>query len=55
MAIVGHPRIAGGHDIPPVAEGQDVAESSEQFAALYRLLATRNVKIYWNETPKPKK
>ena len=45
MAIVGHPRIAGGHDIPPVAEGQDVADSSEQFAALYRLLATRNVKI----------
>ena len=45
MAIVGHPRIAGGHDIPPVAEGQDVAESSEKFAALYRLLATRNVKI----------
>jgi hypothetical protein len=34
MAIVGYPRI-GGHDIPLVAEGQDVAESSEKFAALY--------------------
>ena len=45
MAIVGHPRFAGGHDIPPVAEGQDVSESSEKFAALYRLLATHNVKI----------
>jgi uncharacterized membrane protein HdeD (DUF308 family) len=45
MAIVGHPRFAGGHDIPPIAEGQDVSESSEKFAALYRLLATHNVKI----------
>jgi uncharacterized membrane protein HdeD (DUF308 family) len=45
MAIIGHPRFAGGHDIPPTAEGQDVAESSEKFAALYRLLATHNVKI----------
>jgi uncharacterized membrane protein HdeD (DUF308 family) len=45
MAIVGHPRFAGGHDIPPTAEGQDVSESSEQFAALYRLLATHSVKI----------
>jgi len=45
MAIVGHPRFAGGHDIPPMAEGQDVSESSEKFAALYRLLATHNVKV----------
>src|SRR5947207_10124675 len=45
MAIVGHPRFAGGHDIPPIAEGQDVSESSEKFAPLYRLLATYNVKI----------
>ncbi len=27
MAIVGHPRFAGGHDIPSIAEGQDVSES----------------------------
>jgi hypothetical protein len=45
MAIVGHPRFAGGHDIPPIAEGQDVSESSEKFAALYRLLANHNVKV----------
>jgi uncharacterized membrane protein HdeD (DUF308 family) len=45
MAIVGHPRFAGGHDSPTNAEGGDVSESSEKFAALYRLLASRNVKI----------
>jgi hypothetical protein len=45
MAIVGHPRFAGGHDISPIAEGRDVSDSSEKFAALYRLLATHNVKI----------
>jgi hypothetical protein len=45
MAIVGHPRFAGGHDIPPFAEGHDVSESLEKFAALYRLLANHNVKI----------
>lgn len=45
IAIVGHPRFAGGHDIPPTAEGQNVSESSEKFAALYRLLATHNVSI----------
>ncbi len=38
MAIVGHPRFAGGRDIPPVAEGHDVSDSSGTFAALYRLL-----------------
>jgi uncharacterized membrane protein HdeD (DUF308 family) len=45
MAIVGHPRIAGGHDIPPIAEGHDVADTAGKFAALYRLLARHNVKI----------
>ena len=45
IAIVGHPRFAGGHDIPPTAEGQNVSESSEKFAALYRLLASHNVNI----------
>jgi hypothetical protein len=45
MAIVGHPRFAGGHDTPPVAEGGDVSDASASFAALYRLLASRNVKI----------
>jgi uncharacterized membrane protein HdeD (DUF308 family) len=45
MAIVGHPRIAGGHDIPPTAEGRDVADTAGEFVALYRLLARHNVKI----------
>ena len=36
MAIVGHPRFAGGRDLPPTAEGHDVSESSGNFAALYR-------------------
>ena len=45
MAIVGHPRFAGGHDIPPSAEGGDVSGSSEQFAALYQLLAKHDVRI----------
>ena len=45
MTIVGHPRIAGGHDIPTNAEGGDVSESSEKFATLYQLLAKHNVRI----------
>jgi calcineurin-like phosphoesterase family protein len=45
MAIVGHPRVAGGHDIPPTAEGHDVVDAAGKFAALYRLLASHNVKI----------
>ena len=45
MAIVGHPRFAGGRDLPPTAEGHDVSESSGNFAALYRLLASHNVRI----------
>jgi hypothetical protein len=45
MAIVGHPRFAGGNDIPPFAEGHDVSESLDKFAALYQLLANHNVKI----------
>ena len=45
MAIVGHPRFAGGYDTPSFAEGHDVSESSATFAALYRLLASRNVRI----------
>ena len=45
MAIVGHPRFAGGIDIPSLAEGHDVTESSETFAALYRLLTEHNVRI----------
>jgi hypothetical protein len=45
MAIVGHPRFAGGDDIPPTAEGHDVSDSSGSFAALYRLLARHNVKV----------
>jgi hypothetical protein len=45
MAIVGHPRIAGGHDIPPTAEGHNVSESTQQFAALYQLLTNHDVRI----------
>jgi hypothetical protein len=45
MAIVGHPRFAGGSGIPLFAEGHDVSDSSETFAALYRLLASHNVRI----------
>ena len=45
MAIVGHPRFAGGRDLPPTAEGHDVSDSSGNFAALYHLLASRNVRI----------
>jgi uncharacterized membrane protein HdeD (DUF308 family) len=45
MVIVGHPRIAGGQDIPPLAEGHDVSDSAGTFAALYRLLASHNVRI----------
>ena len=46
MAIVGHPRFAGGHDIPPIAEGHDVVRTlANKFAALYRLLANHNVRI----------
>jgi uncharacterized membrane protein HdeD (DUF308 family) len=45
MAIVGHPRIAGGYDIPPTAEGGNVSESTDNFAALYQLLAKHTVRI----------
>jgi hypothetical protein len=45
MAIVGHPRFAGGRDIPDYAEGHDVSSSTAAFAALYRMLASNNVRI----------
>src|SRR5262249_46296246 len=45
MAIVGHPRFAGGHDTPSFAEGHDVSQSSGTFVALYRMLANHNVRI----------
>lgn len=45
MVIVGHPRFTAGRDIPQMAEGHDVSESVENFAALYRLLADHNVRI----------
>jgi hypothetical protein len=45
MAIVGHPRFAGGHDIPVMAEGHDVSESAKKFAVLYQLLANHGVRI----------
>jgi hypothetical protein len=45
MAVLGHPRIAGGNDTPSFAEGHDVGDSAGQFAALYRLLASHGVKI----------
>jgi uncharacterized membrane protein HdeD (DUF308 family) len=45
MAIVGHPRFAGGHDVAQTGEGHDVSEPSEAFAALYRLLAAHDVRV----------
>ena len=45
VAIVGHPRFAGGRDIPVYAEGHDVSSSTDAFAALYRKLASHNVRI----------
>src|SRR6516165_9051111 len=45
MAIVGHPRFAGGQDLPPTTEDHDVSESSGNFAALYHVLARHNVRI----------
>jgi hypothetical protein len=45
MAILGHPRFAGGLGSPMNAEGHGVSDSSETFTALYRLLANHNVKI----------
>jgi hypothetical protein len=45
MAIVGHPRFAGGRDTPEYAEGHDVSGSTDAFAALYRMLASHNVRI----------
>jgi uncharacterized membrane protein HdeD (DUF308 family) len=45
MAIVGHPRFAGGLGTPSHAEGHDVADSAGQFAALYQLLTSHGVSI----------
>ena len=45
MAIVGHPRFAGGHDVAQTGEGHDASEPSGAFAALYRMLATHDVRI----------
>jgi uncharacterized membrane protein HdeD (DUF308 family) len=45
MAILGHPRFAGGLGSPSHAEGHDVADSAGQFAALYELLASHGVSI----------
>jgi hypothetical protein len=45
MTIVGHPRFAGGQDTPSFAEGHDVSDSTATFVALYRLLASHNVRI----------
>src|SRR5258707_789527 len=40
MAIVGHPRFAGGHDTAPVVEGRDVSYSRGEFARLYWVFAS---------------
>ena len=45
MAIVGHPRFAGGHDTLPIAKATTSSDSADNFAALYRLLASSNVRI----------
>ena len=45
MVILGHPRFTAGRDLPEMAEGHDVSDRVENFAALYRLLADHNVRI----------
>jgi hypothetical protein len=45
MAIVGHPRFAGGRDTARPNDTRDAAEPSGDLAALYRLLARNNVRI----------
>ena len=44
MAIVGHPRFAGGYDTLPAADSRDDG-IPEGLGALYRLLAIHNVRI----------
>ena len=45
MAIVGHPRFAGGYDTLPANDGRNAAEFPKDLGALYRLLALHNVRI----------
>ena len=45
MAIVGHPRFAGGHDTVLTDEGRDASEFPKDLGALYRLLTLSNVRI----------
>jgi Calcineurin-like phosphoesterase len=45
MAILGHRRFTDGRDTPIIAEGHNVSDSSDTFAALYRLLAGQHVRI----------
>ena len=45
MAIVGHPRFAGGHDTARPDDTRDAAEPPGDLAALYRLLVQNEVRI----------
>ena len=45
MAIVGHPRFAGGHDTALTSGGRDVSEYPKDLEALYRLLTINKVRI----------
>jgi Calcineurin-like phosphoesterase len=45
MAIVGHPRFAGGHDTAPAGENADAGGFPKELGALYRLLTKSGVRI----------
>ena len=45
MAIVGHPRFAGGHDTVLTDEGRDASKFPKDLGALYRLLTLSKVRV----------
>jgi hypothetical protein len=45
MAIVGHPRFAGGHDTVLTDEGRDATKFPKDLGALYRLLTLSKVRV----------
>jgi hypothetical protein len=45
MAIVGHPRFAGGHDTAATDDARNDSEFPKDLGALYRLLTLNNVRV----------
>jgi hypothetical protein len=45
MAIVGHPRFAGGHDTAATDDARNASEFPRDLGALYRLLTLNNVRV----------